>query len=64
MKGTKKRAAVYLRVSRGVRQRKLRLVETYEESAGAVKRRPQLDALMRAAHWSSGRSTTSIPSAS
>lgn len=59
-----KRAAVYLRVSRGeqtienqrpdvmrlVRTRRTKLVATYEESASAVKTRPQLEKLMRDAH--------------
>lgn len=60
----KKRAAVYLRVSRGeqsienqrpdvlrlVRTRKLKLSGTYAESASAVKTRPQLERLLRDAH--------------
>lgn len=60
----KKRATIYLRVSRGeqsienqrpavmrvVRARKLKLVETYEESTSAVKRRPAFERMMTDAH--------------
>lgn len=60
----KKRAAIYLRVSRGeqalenqrpavarlVRARKLKLVATYEEKASAVKARSQFERMMRDAH--------------
>jgi putative DNA-invertase from lambdoid prophage Rac len=59
----KKRAAIYLRVSRGEqsenqrpavdrlrRARKLKLVATYQESASAVKTRPQFEKMMRDPH--------------
>lgn len=60
----KRKAAVYLRVSRGeqsldnqrpdikrlARTRKLRVVETFEESVSATRARPELKRMMEAAH--------------